>query len=62
MLSQATTICFNESDHITLQSIMNIVTGNGAKITHKMPQHGFKLLLPGIYEKRVVTGTPQQIL
>ena len=38
MLFQVTTICFNEPDYITLQSIMNIMTENGAKMTHKMPQ------------------------
>ena len=33
MLRQITQICFNESDYITLHSIMNMVTENGAKMT-----------------------------
>ena len=38
MLFQVTQICFNEPDYVTLHSIMNIMTENGAKMTHKMTQ------------------------
>ena len=38
MLFQIIQICFNESDYDTLHSIMNIVSENSAKMTHKMPQ------------------------
>ena len=38
MLFQITQICFNEPDYVTLHSIMNIMTENGAKMTHKMTQ------------------------
>ena len=37
MQFQITQVCFNESDYATLHSIMNIMTENGAKMTHKMP-------------------------
>ena len=38
MLFQITQICFNESDYVTLHSIMNMITQDGTKMTHKMPQ------------------------
>ena len=38
MLFQVTQICFNESDYITLHSLMNIMIENGAKMPHEMPQ------------------------
>ena len=38
MLFQVTQICFDVSDNITLHSMINIMTRNGAKIMHKMPQ------------------------
>ena len=44
MLFQVTQICFNESDYITLHSIMNIMTGNGAKMTYKMSQQWFSAI------------------
>ena len=36
MMFQIIQICFNESDDVTLQSIMNIMAENGKKITHEM--------------------------
>ena len=36
MLFQITRICFNKSDFVTLQSMMNVMSKNGAKMTHKM--------------------------
>ena len=38
MLFQITQICFSESDYVTIHSVMNIMTENSAKMTHKMPQ------------------------
>ena len=38
MLFQKTQMCFNESDHVMQHTIMKIVAGNGAKMTHKMLQ------------------------
>ena len=38
MLFQITQICFNESDYVTLHSIMNMIIQDGTKMTHKMPQ------------------------
>ena len=38
MLFQVITICFNEPDYITLHSIMNLMTEDGVKMMHKMPQ------------------------
>ena len=38
MLLQITQIYFNGSDYVMLHSITNIVTENGAKVTHKMLQ------------------------
>ena len=37
MLFQVTQIRFNEPDYVMLHSIMNIMTENGAKMTHKIP-------------------------
>ena len=39
MLLQINQICFYESDYVTLHSDMSIMTENGAKITHKLPQY-----------------------
>ena len=33
MLFQITRICFNKSDNVTLQSMMNVMSENGAKMT-----------------------------
>ena len=38
MLFQKTQMCFNEPDYVTVRSVMNIMTANGAKIAQKMPQ------------------------
>ena len=38
MLFQITQICFSESDYVTIYSVMNVMTENSAKMTHKMPQ------------------------
>ena len=35
---QITKTFFNESHHAKLHSILNIMTKNGTKITHKVPQ------------------------
>ena len=35
---QITQICLNESDYVTLHSVMNIMTENGPKMTHIMLQ------------------------
>ena len=34
MLFQITQICFNESDYVTLLSVMNMMTENGAIMMH----------------------------
>ena len=31
-------MCFNEPDYVKVHSLINIMTGNGAKIPQKMPQ------------------------
>ena len=41
MLFQKTQMCFNESDYVTVYSIMNIMTANRAKMAHKMLQQCF---------------------
>ena len=38
MLLLKTRVCFNEPDYVKVHSIIKIMTGNGAKIAHKMPQ------------------------
>ena len=38
MLSQITQIWFNETDYVPPHSDMNIMTENGAKMTHKILQ------------------------
>ena len=38
MLFTITQMYFNESGYVRLHSIMNIITENGAKMTHKNPQ------------------------
>ena len=38
MLFQIIHICFNDSDYITLHSLMNIMAENGAKMMRKTPQ------------------------
>ena len=38
MLLQITQMCFNESDCVTLHSLMRIMTENSAKMTQKLPQ------------------------
>ena len=32
MLFQITQICFNESDYVTLHSVMNVITEKGARM------------------------------
>ena len=39
MLLQMTQICFHESDYVTLHSNISIMTENGDKMTHKLPQY-----------------------
>ena len=36
MLFQKTQMYLNEPDYLMVHTVMNIVTGNGVKITHKM--------------------------
>ena len=38
MLFQETQICFNEPDYVTVHSVINIMTANGAKMAEKRPQ------------------------
>ena len=38
MFFQKTQMYFNEPDYVMVHNIMNIVTANGAKMTHKMSQ------------------------
>ena len=38
MLIQIIQICFKESDYATLDSVMRIMTQNGAKRMQKLPQ------------------------
>ena len=38
MAFQITQICFNGSDYVTLHSVMNLMTENGAKMIHKISQ------------------------
>ena len=44
MLLQITQICFNESDCVTLHSVMNIMIENGTKMMHKMLQQWFEAI------------------
>ena len=55
---QITQICFNDSDYVTLHSAINIMTENGAKITHKCRNNKFKPLLSGTCQQRFITSTP----
>ena len=41
MLFQKTQMSFNEADYVTVHSVMSIMTANGAKMVHKMPQQCF---------------------
>ena len=38
MQFQITHFCFNGSDYVTLDCLMNIMVENGVKMTQKMPQ------------------------
>ena len=38
MLFQKAQMCFNDPDYLTLHSVMNIMTANGAKMAEKMQQ------------------------
>ena len=38
MLFQKTQMCFNEPHYVTVQSAINIMTADGAKMARKMPQ------------------------
>ena len=38
MLFQKNQMCFNEPDYVTVHSVINIRTANGAKMVQKMPQ------------------------
>ena len=55
-------MCFNEADYVMVHTVMNIVTANGAKLTHKCRNNAFKLLLSGTCWKRVITSTQWQML
>ena len=50
-------MCFSEPDYITVRSVMNIMTANGAKIAQKCHNNVLKLLLFGTCLKRVVIST-----
>ena len=41
MLFQKTQICFSKPDNVTVHSVMNIMTANGAKMAQKRPQNCF---------------------
>ena len=45
MLLQMTQICFYESDYVTLHPDMSIMTENRAKMTHKLPQYQFYIII-----------------
>ena len=58
MLFQKTRMCFNEPDYVTVHSVMNIMTTNGAKMAQKKCHITvFKLLLSATCCKRVITST-----
>ena len=38
MLFQKTQMCFNEPDYVTVHSVMNIITVNGAKMAQRIQQ------------------------
>ena len=38
MLFQKTQMCFDEPGYVTVHSVMNIMTADGAERAHKMPQ------------------------
>ena len=38
MLFQKTQMCFNEPDYVTVHSVMNIITANGAKMAQRIQQ------------------------
>ena len=38
MLFQKSQICFNEPDYVTVESVMNKMTINGAKMGKRVPQ------------------------
>ena len=41
MLFQKTQTCFNEPHYVTVHSAINMMTTNGVKVAHKMPQQRF---------------------
>ena len=56
-------MCFNEPDYVTVHSVMNIMTTNGAKMAQKKCHiTAFKLLLSATYWKRVITSTKWKML
>ena len=59
MLFEITQICFNESDYVTLHSVINIMKKRCQNGAYNAARHnGFKLLLSGTCQKRVITSTP----
>ena len=38
MLLRKTQMCFNEPDYLTVNSVMNIMTANGARIAQRIPR------------------------
>ena len=57
MLFQKTQMCFNEPDHVTVHTVMNKVTANGAKIATKCCNNVFKQLSSRTCWKSVITST-----
>ena len=52
MLFQKTQMCFNEPHYVTVQSAVNIMTANGAKMAHKMSQqHFYAIIIYHLLEK-----------
>ena len=50
-------MCFNESDNITLHSVVMIMTANRARMDTKRHNNVFQLFLSIISWKRVIAST-----
>ena len=47
MLFQKTQMCFNETDYATVHFVINLMTANDVKMTHKKDNNDLKKLLRG---------------
>ena len=62
LLFRKSPICFNDPNYVTVNSVMSIMTANGAKMVQKCHNNVFKLLLSVTCWKKVIASTIWQML